>query len=63
MQTHCHLIEMDQGLKGEMISCLSLQRDGCMGAGCEPVSFLITGLQGSDSPIQHIISGRLQVIS
>lgn len=64
MQRKCHLVEIEEDWRGETEDYfLLVSVDGCMEAVCEDVSVWITGLQGSVSLIQHIISGRLQVIS
>lgn len=64
MQTNGHIMEIAQDWRGETEDYfLLVSADGCMEAVCEDVSVWITWLQGSVSPIQHIISGRLQVVS
>lgn len=63
IQRICHLVEMEEDGKVRSDYFLLVSVDGCMEAVCEDVSVWITGLQGSISLIQHIISGKLQVIS
>lgn len=57
-------MEMEEDWRGETEDyVLLVSVDRCMEAVCEDVSVWITGLRGSGSLIQRIISGRLQVIS
>ncbi len=64
MQRNRNLVEIEEDWWGETEDYfLLVSVDGYMEAVSEDVSVRITGLQGSVSLIQHIISGRLQVIS